>query len=116
MAIPTRYETQVNADFDRAYDDYLQHAKHIKETQMSNANQYQIGGSHYKDMAVEPWAVMEAVLSPEEFRGFLCGNVIKYAMRQGKKEGTDDGAKALHYLAKLKEFDEKLHQMRTNEK
>jgi hypothetical protein len=106
MAIPTRYETQVNADFDRAYDDYLQLAKHIKETQMTKADEYQVGGMHYKDMAVEPWAVMEEVLTQEEFVGFLKGNVIKYSMRQGKKEGSDDGAKALHYLAKLREVKE----------
>ena len=111
MSLAAAFNAKVNADFDEQYEMYKEGEKH-----MTNANQYQIGGSHYKDMAVEPWAVMEAVLSPEEFRGFLCGNVIKYAMRQGKKEGTDDGAKALHYLAKLKEFDEKLHQMRTNEK
>ena len=68
-----------------------------------NADDYQVGGSHYKDMAVQPWDVMEAVLTPEEFVGFLRGNLIKYAMRQGKKEGSDDGAKAKHYLAKLNE-------------
>ena len=70
---------------------------------MSNANEYQIGGSHYKDMAVQPWDVMQVVLTHKEFVGFLKGNVIKYSMRQGKKEGTDDGAKAMHYLAKLRE-------------
>ena len=67
------------------------------------ADEMQVGGTHYKDMAVEPWAVMEAVLTSEEFEGFLKGNLIKYSLRQGKKEGSDDGAKAKHYLAKLKE-------------
>jgi len=70
---------------------------------MKNANEYQIGGSHYKDMAVQPWEVMQSVMTHEEFVGFLKGNVIKYSMRQGKKEGSDDAAKALHYLAKLQE-------------
>jgi hypothetical protein len=63
----------------------------------------QVGGTHYKDMAVQPWDVMQEVLTYEEFVGFLKGNVIKYSMRQGKKEGSDDGAKAQHYLAKLRE-------------
>ena len=66
-------------------------------------DEMQIGGTHYKEMVVEPWAVMEAVLTSEEFEGFLKGNLIKYSLRQGKKEGSDDGAKAKHYLAKLKE-------------
>lgn len=64
----------------------------------------QVGGNHYKDMAIQPWAVMQAVLTEEEFIGFLKGNVIKYAMRQGKKLGAgDDAEKAKHYLAKLKD-------------
>jgi hypothetical protein len=67
------------------------------------ADDTQVGGTHYKDMPVQPWTVMEAVLSHEEFIGFLKGNVIKYSMRQGRKDGTDDAAKAKHYLAKLNE-------------
>jgi hypothetical protein len=66
------------------------------------ADQLQIGGGHYKDMGVQPWVVMEAVLTREEFIGFLKGNAIKYAMRQGKKD-SDDAGKALHYMLKLKE-------------
>lgn len=70
------------------------------------ADDKQVGGNHYKDMPVQPWAVMQAVLTPEEFIGFLKGNVIKYSMRQGKKDGsTDDAEKALHYLQKLHEVE-----------
>jgi hypothetical protein len=46
---------------------------------------------------------MEAVLTPEEFQGFLKGNIIKYAMRAGRKDGSDDAGKAKHYMQKLKE-------------
>jgi hypothetical protein len=67
------------------------------------ARDIQISGTHYKDMAVQPWDVMQTVLSKDEFIGFLKGNVIKYSMRQGKKEGSDDANKAQHYLMKLKE-------------
>jgi hypothetical protein len=67
-----------------------------------SADTLQVGGTHYKDMGIQPWAVMEAVLTPEEFRGFLKGNVIKYAMRQGKKD-SDDSNKARHYAVKLAE-------------
>jgi len=68
-----------------------------------SANDIQIGGTHYKDMPVQPWEVMEAVLTHEEFIGFLKGNVIKYSMRQGKKDGSDDAQKAMHYMQKLNE-------------
>ena len=70
----------------------------------ANADNMQVSGSHYKDMAVQPWAVMEVVLTKEEFIGFLKGNIIKYAMRQGKKDGSDDAGKALHYKYKLEDI------------
>jgi hypothetical protein len=68
-----------------------------------SADDVQVGGSHYKDMFVQPWDVMQAVLTPEEFRGFLKGNIIKYSMRQGKKADSDDVGKAKHYMQKLHE-------------
>lgn len=67
------------------------------------ANERQVGADHYKTMPMQPWEVMEAVLTPEEFRGFLKGNIVKYAMRAGKKEGSDDAGKAQHYRQKLAE-------------
>jgi hypothetical protein len=75
-------------------------------TQGSNgtsANDIQAGGSHYKDMGVQPWIVMEALLTREEFIGFLKGNLIKYGMRQGKKD-SPDAEKWHHYNMKLKEI------------
>ena len=68
------------------------------------ANERQVGGSHYKDMPMQPWDVMEAVLTPEEFRGFLKASIIKYSMRAGRKDGSDDAGKAQHYRQKLAEI------------
>ena len=69
-----------------------------------SADATQVDGTHYKDMPMQPWDVMEAVLTPEEFRGFLKGNIIKYSMRAGHKEGAhQDGDKARHYKQKLRE-------------
>jgi len=67
------------------------------------ADDMQVSGSHYKEMPMQPWHVMEAVLTPEEFRGFLKGNIIKYSLRAGRKDGTDDAGKARHYAQKLQE-------------
>ena len=67
-----------------------------------SANDLQIGGQHYKEMGVQPWDVMEQVLTSEEFEGFLKGNIIKYSMRAGKKD-SDDAGKAKHYMMKLQE-------------
>lgn len=66
------------------------------------ANTRQVGGDHYKKLGIEPWEVMEALLTREEWLGYLKGNCIKYAMRQGLK-GSDDAEKARHYIQKLKE-------------
>ena len=68
-----------------------------------NVNARQVGGTHYTDMPVQPWAVMEAVMRRDEFIGYLKGCIIKYSMRQGKKEGSDDAGKLAHYIEKLKE-------------
>jgi len=69
---------------------------------LSGADERQVGGAHYKKMGVQPWEVMEAVLSHEEFVGYLKGNIIKYGMRQGKKD-SDDAEKCRHYQQKLRE-------------
>ena len=69
----------------------------------TRADDMQVSGNHYKEMPVQPWAVMEAVLTRDEFIGFLKGNVIKYSLRAGRKDGTDDAGKAHHYMMKLKE-------------
>lgn len=70
------------------------------------ADDYMIGGDHYHKMAVQPWDLMQSILSKEEFRGYLKGCAIKYAMRTGLKDGSDDDSKLIHYLQKLAEFDE----------
>ncbi len=67
------------------------------------ADDMQVDGTHYKDMPMQPWDVMEAVLTTSEYVGFLKGNIIKYSMRAGHKPGSDDGAKAKHYAKKLEE-------------
>jgi hypothetical protein len=60
--------------------------------------------------AIRRWQCTNAAVQEHEegrhaeFVGFLKGNIIKYGMRQGHKEGSDDAAKALHYMQKLNEF------------
>lgn len=64
----------------------------------------QIGGEHYKKLAVQPWVAMESWLTAEEFKGFLKGNAIKYLART---KSPDDIAKAHHYLEKLMQLTSK---------
>lgn len=83
----------------------------VENDTRTNANDIQVGGQHYKTMPVQPWEVMESVLTHEEFIGFLKGNVIKYSMRAGRKEGSDDANKARHYMMKLQEMQRKTNNL-----
>ena len=60
--------------------------------------------NHYKLFGtVEVIDMIKELLTEEEFRGYLCGNVLKYRLRAGKKgDAAEDIAKALRYEAWLK--------------
>lgn len=79
--------------------------RHNREEQ-SPADARQAGGDHYKKLKVQPWDAMEAWLTPEEFRGFLKGNIIKYIARanSGKEDHNLMIEKAAHYQQKLDEM------------
>lgn len=66
-----------------------------------SANEIQVGGDHYTSKKIQPWEAMESWMSPEQFEGFLRGNVIKYIARYKDKDGLKDVQKARHYLEKL---------------
>lgn len=59
--------------------------------------------AHYGgDTAYETIKVLKAWLSPEEYAGFLRGNVIKYLSRAGKKAAaSQDYEKAAWYQTEL---------------
>jgi hypothetical protein len=66
---------------------------------------HQVGGNHYRKLRLQPWDAMQEWFTPEEFRGFLRGNVLKYIVRYQDKNGVQDLAKAKHYLEKLIELE-----------
>lgn len=71
----------------------------VKETEYHDA--------HYKDCVFEPITVMQELMSREQFKGFLMGNVLKYRLRAGHKESIlSDIYKASRYEQWLKEFEE----------
>ena len=59
----------------------------------------QIGGDHYKSMAIEPSEFIH-----RNKIGWLEGNAIKYICRHSRKHGKQDIDKAIHYLELLKEW------------
>lgn len=64
----------------------------------------QVGGSHYKDMKIQPWEAMEAWLTPEEYRGYQKGVAIAYLARERDKGGIEDIKKTIHHLQRLVEM------------
>ena len=66
----------------------------------------QIGGDHYKDMAIQPFEF----ISKNELTYFQ-GNVIKYVCRYQRKGGAEDIKKIVHYcqleLLKMKDMEKK---------
>lgn len=64
--------------------------------------------THYKSCAIEPIEAMQVLLSKEQFKGFLLGNVLKYRLRAGHKDNAlSDIDKAVRYEQWLTEFEEK---------
>ena len=59
----------------------------------------QQGGSHYKDMIIQP---VEFIVKNN--LAFLEANVIKYVCRHRNKNGIEDLNKAIHYLELAKEL------------
>ena len=61
----------------------------------------QINPDHYRQGGIECIDAIEAALTPEEFRGYCKGNVIKYTWRERHKGEAVSLAKAAWYLRRL---------------
>lgn len=57
--------------------------------------------AHYKSGDIECIDAIKAALTPEEYRGYLKGNVIKYTWRERLKGGSESIAKAGWYIKRL---------------
>ncbi len=71
----------------------------------------QHGGDHYKKLGdYQPWQVLKAWLTEEEFRGYMKGTAIAYLAREKHKGGDLDIKKATHTLQAFLEMieDERL--------
>ncbi len=57
--------------------------------------------THYAEMDVQPIEVTQEMNTRNQFRGFLFGNMVKYYMRAGHKQGESrekDMRKFEHYM------------------
>lgn len=68
-----------------------------------SANDKQEGGTHYKEMGVQPWDVIDTWSYHQRLGAYRAG-ALKYIMRMGTKDAAPtEIAKAIHYLEKLLE-------------
>ena len=66
---------------------------------MTKALDKQVGGNHYKELAIQPTVYIEA-----NNLGFCEGNVVKYITRHHLKHGIEDIDKVIHYCELIKEL------------
>lgn len=70
-----------------------------------NVLNIQVGGDHYKKLGqYQPWEVLKAWLTEDEFRGYMKGTAIAYLARERDKGGVMDIEKATHTLQGLLEL------------
>lgn len=69
--------------------------------------------SHYNRYSREVIESIKGLCTPDEFRGYLKGNIIKYSARYSGKDGIQDIDKLAKYTQFLKEFE--LEQEELNE-
>lgn len=67
----------------------------------SKANALQVAGTHYKDMGVEPWDVVDTWPFEQRIGAYRHG-ALKYLMRCGSKDDRlQEIKKCGHYIEKL---------------
>jgi hypothetical protein len=67
----------------------------------SRADDRQVGGTHYRNMDVSPWDVIDSWPREQRIGAYRAG-ALKYLMRMGSKdESPQEIAKGIHYMEKL---------------
>lgn len=63
---------------------------------------------HYKNGDHDLLWHLKDILTPEEFRGAMKMNIIKYVVRENNKNGIEDIDKAKEYLSRFEEFEKEV--------
>jgi len=67
---------------------------------MMSALDTQAGGSHYKNLAIQPVEYIQA-----NGLDYFQGNIVKYITRHKAKNGAEDIKKAIHYCQLILELE-----------
>ena len=99
-ALDSKMETDV-FEFDKPYNHQTEHIKNVSKQLKDNVN----SPVHYNSGKVECIEAIEAMLTPDEYIGYLRGNSFKYRWRfRYKGKPVEDLQKADWYEARLEEF------------
>ena len=71
--------------------------------------------SHYNRYSREVIESIKGLCTPDEFRGYLKGNIIKYSARYSGKDGIQDIDKLAKYTQFLKEFELEMAELNEEE-
>lgn len=71
-----------------------------KNTDKNNDEDLVNQPTHYKVGGYESIDIIRAKLTPEEYRGYCKGNIMKYIMRSNYKEDHDKDCKKAEYYSK----------------
>lgn len=98
--------TEESLDFEPKEEEVLRgitaESLNFEEAQKSDAVNHP---SHYNRYSREVIESIKGLCTPEEFRGYLKGNIIKYSARYSGKDGLQDIDKLAKYTQFLKEFE-----------
>ena len=99
-ALDTKMETDI-FETDKPYNHQTDYIKNVSNQIKDNVN----NPSHYNSGSVECIDAIEAMLSPEEYVGYLRGNSLKYRWRfRYKGKPVEDLQKANWYEQRLLTF------------
>tara|TARA_R110001606_G_scaffold132082_2_gene268070 strand:- start:5271 stop:5615 length:345 start_codon:yes stop_codon:yes gene_type:complete len=77
------------------WDTYIEKHQQAFTDNVNHPEHYTAGGG------IECIEAIEAQLTPEEYRGYIKGNVAKYVWREKHKGGNESLRKAQWYLSRL---------------
>ena len=91
-----------NTPFDEKWPGNVKYAHGVTRQSLDDATeeewnhaaamQRQVGGNHYKDLAIQPITYIMA-----NDMGYCAANIVKYATRAEQKNGIEDIEKIIHY-------------------
>lgn len=98
------YKGECHTPYEFLSESAKEAAVNVVRDMIENSKSTQVGGTHYAEMAVQPWDLMKSCMSPEEYIGYHIGSVIGYLSRHKKKGGQVDIDKALHHMKELSRY------------